>query len=290
VGDFTLARKNEIFNASQTTQQRPSALEGVIKQDVMKEFGWEVPVDIAPLPSQGLVYPPASPLHGKESVSIKAMTAKEEDILMSRAYSKQGTTITELIKSCVLERNIDPNEMLSGDRQALLVAIRITGYGADYKVEVDCPACTKREAHEFDLSKLEIQRLEISPVQPGINQFETTLPVTKQKVTFKFMTGQDEQELSTLLDRRKKLLGESAESPVTTRLSYQTLSVANVTDKNKISTFISNMPAKDSLYLREYIRKHEPGLSMKTEYHCSSCGADSEVSLPMGASFFWPQS
>ena len=125
MGDFTLARKNEIFNASQPAQQRSTPVEGVIKQDVMKEFGWEIPVDVAPLPSQGLVYPPGSPLHGKESVSIKAMTAKEEDILMSRAFSKQGTTISELIKSCVLEKNIDPNEMLSGDRQALLVAIKI---------------------------------------------------------------------------------------------------------------------------------------------------------------------
>ena len=288
MGVFTLARKNEIFTNNQPTQQKPSQIEGIMKQDVMKEFGWEVPVDNAPLPSQGLVYPSHSPLHGKEVISIKAMTAKEEDILMSRAYSKLGTTITELIKSCVVDKNFDPNDLLLGDRQAVLVAIRITGYGAEYKLDIDCPACDKRGIGEFDLSTLELQRLQIDPVTSGLNEFSTTLPVTKKKVTFKFMTGKDEQEINTLVERRKKLLGDAAENPVTTRLAFQTLSIDNITDKNKIGTFVTNMPARDSLYLREYIRKNEPGLSMKSNYHCSHCGADSEVALPIGVSFFWP--
>lgn len=283
-----MARKNEIFNASQPAQQRPGALDGVIKQDVMKEFGWEVPVDNAPLPSQGVVYPAHSPLHGKEVIAIKAMTAKEEDILMSRAYSKSGTTITELIRSCVVDKNFEPGDLLLGDRQALLVAIRITGYGADYKLDIDCPACDKRGLGEFDLSQLPLQTLVIDPVSPGLNEFSTTLPVTKKKVTFKFLTGKDEQEMNVLVERRKKLLGEAAENLVTTRLAYQTLSIDGITDKNKIGTFINNMPARDSLHLREFIRKNEPGLSMKSNYHCSHCAADSEVVLPIGVSFFWP--
>lgn len=283
-----MARKNEIFTNSQHTQQKNMPLEGIIKQDVLKEFGWEVPVDNAPLPSQGLVYPTSSPLHGKDVISIKAMTAKEEDILMSRAYSKLGVTITELIKSCVIDKNFDPGDMLQGDRQALLVSIRITGYGTEYKLDIDCPSCDKRGTGEFDLSALELQRLEIDPVTPGLNEFAATLPVTKKKVTFKFLTGKDEQEMNTFIERRKKLLGEAAENIITTRLAFQTLSIEGVTDKNKIGTFITNMPARDSLYLREYIRKHEPGLSMKSNYNCSHCGADSEVALPIGVSFFWP--
>jgi len=288
VGVYTLARKNEIFTNNQSTTQKPSPIEGIMKQDVLKEFGWEVPVDNAPLPSQGLVYPPNSSLHCKEVISIKAMTAKEEDILMSRAYSKLGTTITELIKSCVMDKNFDPSDLLLGDRQAILVAIRITGYGAEYKLDIDCPSCDKRGTGEFDLSTLELQRLQIDPVAPGLNEFSTTLPVTKKKVTFKFMTGKDDQEMNTFIERRKKLLGDAAENPVTTRLAFQTVTVDGVTDKNKIGTFITNMPARDSLNLREYIRKNEPGLSMKSNYHCSHCGADSEVVLPIGASFFWP--
>ena len=284
-----MARKNDVFTASSVDKKSNAPIpEGVIRQDVMKEFGWEVPVDNAPIPSQGRVYPSNSPLSGKEAISIKAMTAKEEDILMSRAYSKQGTTITELIRSCVIDKNFDPGDLLLGDRQALLVAIRITGYGADYSLDVDCPACDKRNVGEFDLSSLELQRLEIDPIAPGVNEFATILPVTKKKVTFKFMTGKDEQELNAIVERRRKLLGDAADSVVTTRLALQTLSIEGVTDKSKINTFISNMPARDSLHLREYIRKHEPGLSMKSNYHCSHCGADSEVALPFGVSFFWP--
>ena len=285
-----MARKNEIFTNSQGTTQKPSPIEGIMKQDVLKEFGWEVPVDNAPLPSQGLVYPANSSLHGKEVISIKAMTAKEEDILMSRAYSKLGTTITELIKSCVIDKDFDPGDLLLGDRQAMLVSIRITGYGAEYKLDIDCPACDKRGIGEFDLSTLELKRLEIDPVSPGLNEFSTILPVTKKKVTFKFMTGKDEQEMNTFIERRKKLLGDASENPVTTRLAFQTVSVESVTDKNKIGMFITNMPARDSLHLREYIRNNEPGLNMKSNYHCSHCNADSEVVLPIGVSFFWPTS
>lgn len=282
-----MARKNDVFAAS-SNDKRQSAPEGVIRQDIMKEFDWEVPVDISPLPSQGRVYPVNSSLHGKESLAIKAMTAKEEDILMSRAFSKQGTTVTELIRSCVVDKNFDPGDLLVGDRQALLVAIRITGYGADYRLDLDCPACDKRSTGEFDLSSLELQRLEIDPVTPGANEFLTVLPVSKKRVTFKFMTGKDEQEMNSLVERRRKLLGDGAENVITTRLSFQTLSVEGITDKNKIGMFIANMPARDSLHLREHIRKHEPGLNMKSNFHCSLCGADSEVTLPLGVSFFWP--
>ena len=100
-------------------------------QDV---FGWSIPVEQVPLPSQGLIYPKDSVLHGKETLQIKAMTAQEEDILMSRALWKEGSVTTHLIKSCLIDKGVDTADLLSGDRNALLVSIRITGYGSDYKI------------------------------------------------------------------------------------------------------------------------------------------------------------
>lgn len=102
------------------------------------------------------------------------------------------------------------------------------------------------------------------------------------------MTGRDEEELNLINERRKKLLGDGAENPITTRLAHQIISVDGIEDKNKIGVFVNNMPARDSLFLRDYIAKNEPGIKMRTEYNCESCNATSEVALPMGATFFWP--
>jgi hypothetical protein len=289
VGAFILARKNDIFTASQTTQKTSSPVEGVMRQDPMKEFGWEVPYELAPLPSRGLVYSKNDSLHGKETISIKAMTAKEEDILLSRAFSKAGTTVSELLRSCITDHDVDVSQLLSGDRQSILVAIRITGYGSSYDAEVVCPACVNRVKNQFDLSSLTLRPLEIEPKIAGINEFEFTLPVSKKRVIFKFLTGRDEEELNTLTERRRKLLGDAAENPVTTKLAHQIISIEGITDKNKISTFVSNMPAGDSRALRSYIEKNEPGIDMNVQMTCPSCSAESEVGLPIGPSFFWPR-
>lgn len=283
-----MARKNEIFSNTQKASAA-SPIEGVARQDPMKEFGWEVPYELAPLPSRGAVYGKNSALHKKDSVSIKAMTAKEEDILLSRAYSKSGTTVTELLKSCIAEHDVDPGYLLSGDRQSIIVAIRITGYGSAYNADVVCPACVSRVKQDFDLSALEIKPLDIAPKHEGANEFDFTLPVSKKRVTFKFLTGRDEEEINVISERRKKLFGETAENPVTTRLSHQIITIEGVEDKNKITTFVNNMPAGDSRALRLYIEKHEPGLNMNVMMTCSSCNAESEVALPIGPAFFWPR-
>ena len=105
--------------------------------DVLKDtFGLTIPTELAPLPSKGLIYPEGSSLHGKESLEIRAMTAREEDILTNRAYIKQKSVINELIKSCLIDKSVNPEDMIAGDRNAVMTSLRITGYGADYKVEV----------------------------------------------------------------------------------------------------------------------------------------------------------
>jgi len=259
-------------------------------KNVMKDdFGFEIPVESVPLPSSGLVYSSDSPLHLQETVDIKAMTAKEEDILTSRALIKKGTVITTLLNSCLVDKNISVQEMLSGDRNAIMVALRITGYGAEYTAEVDCPACGFKSKQEFDLSEMPIKRLELKPVQEGQNVFEFKLPVTKKNVHFRFLTGADEEELLVLQERKKKI-GSLTDSIVTTKLQYSILSIDGKTDKNLISSFIRNMPARDSLALRKFIDNNEPGIEMKAHMSCPSCHEQSEVRIPLGASFFWPDS
>jgi hypothetical protein len=226
-------------------------------------------------------------MHGKEMLSIRAMTAREEDILTSKALIKRGTVISELLRSCIVDEGFDPDVALTGDRNALMVALRITGYGVDYKVEVDCPSCGQRSKQGFNLAELPIKRLEIDPVVAGANLFECELPVTKKKVRWKFLTGVEEREISQTQERRKKQ-GNLNDNLVTTRLTYSINTIDGISDKTKIGFFIRNMPAKDSLFLRRFIDKHEPGIDMKSWMDCPSCLESSEVKLPLGASFFWP--
>ena len=274
---------NEVF-----TQQQATAA-GFATRNVMRDdFGFEVPVESVPLPSQGVIYPAGSVLYKALTVDIRAMTAKEEDILTSRALIKKGTVITQLLKSCIVDKSIDVDSMISGDRNAVMTALRITGYGSSYSCEVGCPECGTSSKHDFNLADLPIKNLAIQPVVEGENVFEFVLPMTKKKVTFKFLTGADETNISQESDRRKKSVGGDNESLITTRLNYSILSVEDVKDKNKIVQFIRNMPAGDSRSLRKFMDDNEPGIEMKAWMTCDSCNEQSEVRLPLGASFFWP--
>ena len=275
-------QNNEVFGASQAQQS------GFRTSNVMKDdFGYEVPTEAVPLPSSGRVYPPESGLYGKETLEIKAMTAKEEDILTSRALIKKGTVITELIKSCLIDKSIDVETMIAGDRNAVMTALRVTGYGSEYSAQVSCPACNENSKQEFQLTELPIKRLACQPVVDGANMFEFLLPVTKKKIQFKFLTGKDETEMATIAERRKKQ-GQKSESLVTSRLVHAIISVEGITDRNKINMFVKNMPARDSLALRRFIDDNEPGITMKSWMQCPHCDEHSEVNLPLGASFFWP--
>ena len=271
------------INPESIKRDGPIQVSNVMKDD----FGFDIPQESVPLPSRGVIYPLEGPLHGKETIDIKPMTAKEEDILTSRAYIKNGTVLTKLLQSCIVNKNIKPDDLISGDRNALLVSLRITGYGADYEVEVECPECGTKSKQTFDLSQLEIKRLEVEPVVQGDNIFGVQLPVTKKSVRVKFLTGHDERDMM-ITNERKKKSGMKVETAVTDRLLRSIVSVEGITDRNKLGFFVKNLPARDSLALRKFLDKHEPGIIMKSWMGCPSCHEQSEVGLPMGASFFWP--
>lgn len=285
-------QRNQVFAqhaaASGINPQMPTT---TAAERVKSDFGLEIPVETIPLPSGGKAYPVGSSLHGRETLDIRAMTAREEDILTSKPLLKKGTVITELIRSCLVDKSIEPTELLSGDRNTLMVAIRVTGYGQEYDVDMECaaPDCGQKVKQTFDLAKLPLKRLEIEPVQPGLNMFAFTLPYTKKVVTFKFLTGRDEEELVTMNDRLKKQ-GMQSDNAVTTNLLYSILSIDGNEDRSKISNFVKMMPARDSRALREYIRKNEPGITMKQETVCPLCNHSEEVNMPFGASFLWPGS
>lgn len=277
-------QKNAVFGAGQAQGQAEAV------DRVKAELGLDVPVELVPLPSKGRIYGVESPLHGSETVEIRAMTTREEDILTSRALIKKGTVITELIKSCLTDRNIDVREMIAGDRNALMVAIRIMGYGPDYKTDIECSSCNQmNKEHEFVLDKLEIKRLEIEPVQPGQNLFSFSLPVSKKLVQFKFLTGKDEEEILVTQERMKKL-GTENDRLVSSRLKYAVVTVDGKSDRSLVNAFLDKLIARDSLELRRYMERNEPGIKMTQTFECKHCDNVEEVQIPIGTNFFWPQS
>jgi len=279
-------QRNQVFTAPKTHVDTGVQTMSAVDR-IKTEFGVDIPIEVVPLPSRGQVYPANSPLHGTETVEIRAMTAREEDILTSRAFLKKGTVITELIRSCMTDKSVNPNDLLTGDRNALMVAIRITGYGPEYDAEIECSECNTKSPQQFNLAELPIQFLELEPVEQGMNLFEFKLPYSGKTVRFRFMSGRDEEEIMATQEKQKKL-GLQSDTTVTTNLMYSIVSVEGVEDRAKVAAFSRMMPARDSLALRNHIRNNEPGIRMKQEVACPACGHSEEVSMPIGISFLWP--
>ena len=199
---------------------------------------------------------------------------------------KQGKVISALLKSCLVEKSIDVENMLVGDRNALLIALRVSGYGAEYPVMVECPACEEKFKYTFSLASLPMKPLTVDPDTLGTNSFRFLLPISRKEVIFKLLTGADERDIQTSLDQAKKTLGLGAvEQGVTIR---HVVSLNGVDDRQKLSNIIRSLPAGDSRALRTYVEKISPGIDMTQNVLCSACGEESEVGVPIGPEFFWP--
>lgn len=282
-------QRNQVFTQGQPHQMaNPGIQAESAAQKLQREFGIVIPAEVVTLPSGGVVYAPESGLHLKKDLQIKAMTVREEDILTSRALIKKGTVINELIKACVTEPGVDLDALIAGDRNALMIGIRCTGYGAIYKPSMECPKCNASTEQTFDLGQLGIKPLDAQPVAEGVNEFSFTLPKTKATVTFKLLTGRDEEELLVAQERKKKVINSQVDTLVSDQIKAALISVNNVRDKGKLAFFVDHMSGQDSLALREHIRSIQPGIDMTAVFECDSCNHTEEVQIPIGIEFFWP--
>jgi hypothetical protein len=240
----------------------------------MSEF--KLPTEIVELPSKGLLYPEDSEL-AKGTIEMKYMTAKEEDILTNQSYIKNGTVLDKLLKSLIVSK-INFDDLLIGDKNAIMVAARILGYGSDYSFEYN------GETQTVDLSTLENKSLNKELFSSRVNEFTFTLPKSKNTITFKLLTHKDEQDISRELEGLKKI-NKDASPELTTRLKYTITSVEGIRDKKDIRNFIDNyLLAQDSRALREYIKEIQPDVDLTF----FPSNGDDRVNIPIGISFFWP--
>lgn len=277
--------------------QHPDSPAPSQQQSGQTGLNFVAPTEFVEIPSKGKFYPAGHPLHGVEAVEIRQMTAKEEDILSSQTLLKQGVAIDRFLHSVLVDKRLTPDDMLVGDKNALIIAARCSGYGFDYSANITCPNCGTTSKQEVDL-------IEAKQSYEGYNQEEAeeqlsavsgpnasgnyiiTLPVTKANFEVKLMTGREEKAFSKRMQQRKKK--KQAEAMLTDQFKTFTVSINNVGDLRKMYMFIDNLPVRDSRFLRQTYAKLSPALNLKHDFGCTECGHEQEVEVPISAQFFWP--
>jgi hypothetical protein len=261
-------------------------------EPVSRPMTFVVPTEFVDLPSEGKFYPADHPLHGVENVEIKFMTAKEEDILTSKSLLKKGLTINRLLSSVVVDKRANPDDLLVGDRNALLVATRISGYGPEYKTKVLCPACFENVSYEFDLTEMTMFSGGENEVNDTVKQaspstFYVTMPISTAKVEFRLLTGRDEKQLAKIAEMQKKK--NMPESSMTNMMRMFIVSVNDSSDQHYIDSFVAASPASDAKFLRQAYKRTAPNVDLTQEFNCSSCGHSEELEVPFSTDFFWPK-
>ena len=246
-----------------------------MKQNQKPKF----PTENVTLPSKGLLYSEDS-LLSKGTIEMKYMTAREEDILTNSNYIENGTVIDKLLQSLIIT-DINYDDLLVGDKNAILIAARILGYGADYEFELN------GEKNQVDLTNVKDKELDESLVQDGKNEFSYTLPTSKIEITFKFLTHGDENKIAKEIEGLKKF-DKTANRLLSTRIKYTILSIDGNYERKDIREFIdTNMLARDSRALRNYVKKIQPDVDLKYET-TDGVGNLKEQEIPIGVGFFWP--
>ena len=268
-----------------------------IKQQLLSQFKQEevkksnFPTEVIPLPSKGLLYPVDHPL-ADGFIEMKYMTAREEDILTSQNLIKQGVVLDKLFESLIVTP-VNYNDIYAGDKNAIMVAARILGYGNNYEVEIDDPFSPgERQNLTLDLSQIEHKEVDYSLFENRVNEFDYELPNSKRVVTFRLMTHKMEKEIQDELKANNKTFAKTGiDKELTTRLKHIIIAVDGERGRVAINNFVDNeLFALDSRALRKYMREISPDLDMTFTFTSNATGETKEMDIPMDVSFFWPNS
>jgi len=242
-----------------------------------------LPTETVELPSKGLLYPLDNPLSSGK-IEMKYMTAKEEDILSNQNYIKSGTVFDKLLKSLIVS-NINYDDLTIGDKNAVLIAARILGYGKDFQIKYPHPVTGEEELVTIDLAELKNKQVNYSALK-NINEFVFTLPKSQNTVTFKMLTHRDERQIEEEIKGLKKV---NLSAEVTTRLKRTIIAINGDRDPKAIREFVDNyLLASDAKALREYMKASTPDLDLTFTFVGSDGYIQEGVDLPLGVSFFYP--
>ena len=242
-------------------------------------FNFVVPTEMVDIPSEGKYYSEDHPLHGADSIEIKHLTAKEEDILTSQSLIKKGLAINKVLESIIVDKRIKVDDLLIGDKNALVIASRIYGYGPDYNVNLTCPACQSEFKATIDLNSFKSKQIELNDQiqKTEDNTFVITLPKSEFVLEFKLLTSKDE----TMISKETK-------KGTTNLLKLIIVSINGQTDGFYIDRALQALPILDASVLKKVYSAVMPDIDMTCEVECSVCGEESQMEVPLTAEFFWP--
>jgi len=249
----------------------------------------QYPTEIVDLPSKGWYYPEGHPLASGQ-IEIYYMTAKHEDILTSRNLIQRGVVIDKLVEALIVSKDIKYEDLLVGDKNGLMVAARIMGYGKDYNTTIECPSCEQSTSHTINLEEIGNKELTFSDKNKNKNEFEFKLPFSKRTITFQLLSHKDERAVQADLDAVKKMVKSEITADVTTRMKKSILSVDGVRDGKAVREFVDSMLARDAQAFREYARTVNPDIDLTFDFECPSCGHRARLEVPIDVNFFWPNS
>ena len=237
---------------------------------------FKLPTEQVDLPSKGLLYPKESPLSSGK-VEIKYMTAKEEDILSNQSYIQKGIVLDKLLDELIVTKDVNHRDLVVGDKNAVLIAARILGYGKEYTFT------WAGEEQTIDLTELENNDFDPSSMINNTNEFSYLLPHSKNEITYRILTGREEAKVTREIKGLKKI-NKDANPELTTRLKYMILSINGDDDNKQIREFVDNhLLARDSRAFRNHIRLMQPDVDLRV-----TLDSGEEVDVPLGLSFFWP--
>jgi hypothetical protein len=244
------------------------------------------PTEFVDLPTKGKFYAQDHPLHDVDSVEIKFMTAKETDLLTSKSLLKKGVAVDRMLQSLIVDNSIKVQDLFVGDKNAILIAARVSGFGSLYSANVTCRGCGTATEQNFDLSEIKVKEGDENIEFTEDGTFFIDLPKTQVKAECKLITGGDETRLLKKADKKKKLkLGESL---LTDQLKLVVVSLNSETQRSPVENFIDAMPAIDANHLRVEYDRIKPDVDLSYELECETCESVSNVTIPFSANFFWP--
>jgi len=253
-----------------------------------------LPTEYVDLPSKGKFYDPEHPLHGKEMVQINFMTAKDEDILSNKMLLKKGKAIEKFIEHILVDKSIKSSDLLVGDKNAILIAARISGYGNIYEASVMCKYCGTRMTQKFDLNEVQIKNGGIiendGKVRIGAKgHYIVKLERSGWEVELKPLFGKDEEYLFNLVENARKSKKEVDLLLAQLRLIIVSIIIGDnvYSDSSQIEKAISVMPAGDSRAVRNKYYELFPDIIAKKSIVCVDCEGEQEVDMPFDVGFFW---
>jgi hypothetical protein len=272
-----------LFMEQQNVEQQVNRGLGATPSHEQKNYPF--PTEVISLPSKGLCYPESSPL-AKGEITIKLMTAKEEDILTSPNLVKKGIHLDKLLESVVVEPGVNVHDLLIGDKNAILISSRILAFGPEYEVTINDPNENEPVKVVVDLLKIQIKEIDESLLSRH-NEYDYTLPISKTPIKFRLLTHGDELAINKDIEALQKTTKGSNE--ITSRYRRIITEVDGNRDLGYISNFVTNrLLAGDSKTLRKEVGKISPDLDLKFEYESPFTGEKEVLRIPFGVDFFYP--